>query len=108
MFGGDNILARLHLTQILLVSILLAFYLLYRSLHQSEETGIGRFKNRFQYTAQTLNASMSAGINAIRVPAKANHTASVIWLHGLGDTGQGWKFISRYYDFPVFPLSWMR
>jgi predicted esterase len=44
---------------------------------------------------------MSAGVSAVRVSATANHTASVIWLHGLGDTGQGWKFLSRYYDFPV-------
>ena len=25
----------------------------------------------------------------IRIPAKAAHTGSVVWLHGLGDTGAG-------------------
>jgi len=50
---------------------------------------------------------MSAGVDAIRVPAKGTHSASVIWLHGLGDTGAGWKFLSTYFDFPhvkwIFP-----
>lgn len=45
---------------------------------------------------------MSTGVDAIRVPAKGTHSASVIWLHGLGDTGAGWKFLSTYFDFPVY------
>jgi len=44
---------------------------------------------------------MSAGISAIRVPATENHTATVIWLHGLGDTGRGWSFLAKYVAMPV-------
>lgn len=48
---------------------------------------------------------MSAGVDAVSVSATGTHTASVIWLHGLGDTGHGWRFLSEYYDLPViFPL----
>ena len=59
------------------------------------------FENRFGLTAQTNSTTMSTGINAIRVPAKGVHSASIIWLHGLGDSGIGWRFISRMYDLPV-------
>jgi len=44
---------------------------------------------------------MSAGISAIRVPATEAHSATVIWLHGLGDTGRGWSFLAKYVDMPV-------
>ena len=47
---------------------------------------------------------MSAGVDAIYVPAPGTHTVSVIWLHGLGDTGHGWTFISNYYDLAVYSL----
>lgn len=47
---------------------------------------------------------MSAGISAIRVPAIDTHTATIIWLHGLGDTGRGWSFLAKYVDMPVCPL----
>ena len=58
-----------------------------------------QFRARFQLTERTRTATMSAGINALRVPATGNHTASVIWLHGLGDSGKGWRFLSQFYDF---------
>ncbi|CAO3599317.1 unnamed protein product [Absidia cylindrospora] len=29
------------------------------------------------------------------IPPKANHTCTVIWLHGLGDTGAGWQFLAE-------------
>lgn len=32
---------------------------------------------------------------AIRIPAKDKHTASVIFLHGLGDNGRGWTFLAE-------------
>jgi len=64
---------------------------------------ISKFKSRFQLTPSTRNATMSAGINAIRIPAKANATAAIIWLHGLGDSGSGWSFLSQYYNMSVIP-----
>ncbi|KAF8639476.1 hypothetical protein AX17_001496 [Amanita inopinata Kibby_2008] len=34
---------------------------------------------------------MSSALKFITVPAKAKHTATVIFTHGLGDTGHGWE-----------------
>lgn len=48
---------------------------------------------------------MSAGVDAIRVPATGTHSASVIWLHGLGDSGEGWRFMSKFFDLPVYLSS---
>lgn len=31
----------------------------------------------------------------IRIPAKGKHTASFIFLHGLGDNGRGWTFLAE-------------
>ena len=45
---------------------------------------------------------MSAGVDAVRIEATGTHSASIIWLHGLGDTGHGWRFLSEYYDLPVY------
>ncbi|KAK9470630.1 Phospholipase/carboxylesterase/thioesterase [Dipodascopsis tothii] len=33
-------------------------------------------------------------MSAVRIPALAEHTASVIFLHGLGDSGNGWRFLA--------------
>jgi Phospholipase/Carboxylesterase len=66
------------------------------------------FKGRFQLTQTTRIATMSAGVAAIRVPAKGTHSASVIWLHGLGDSGDGWKFMSKFFDLPVYLSSHTR
>lgn len=32
---------------------------------------------------------------AIRIPAQETHTASFIFLHGLGDNGRGWTFLAE-------------
>eukprot|EP00802_Teleaulax_amphioxeia_P020676 Tamp_20970.p1 GENE.Tamp_20970~~Tamp_20970.p1 ORF type:complete len:306 (+),score=80.90 Tamp_20970:125-919(+) len=43
------------------------------------------------------------------VPAKGAHAATVIWLHGLGDSGSGWAPIAHELDMPhvkwVFPSA---
>ncbi|KAK9448779.1 Phospholipase/carboxylesterase/thioesterase [Limtongia smithiae] len=36
-------------------------------------------------------------MSAVRVPALAEHTATVIFMHGLGDSGSGWKFLADEY-----------
>jgi len=42
-------------------------------------------------------------------PAAGKHTATVIWLHGLGDTGFGWVPVARALDMPhvkfLFPTA---
>ena len=42
---------------------------------------------------QVLEQKMSA----IRIPSVAEHTASVIFMHGLGDSGSGWRFLADQY-----------
>eukprot|EP01121_Diplochlamys_sp_Union-15-3_P011127 TRINITY_DN318_c0_g1_i1.p1 TRINITY_DN318_c0_g1~~TRINITY_DN318_c0_g1_i1.p1 ORF type:complete len:222 (-),score=34.71 TRINITY_DN318_c0_g1_i1:53-718(-) len=34
--------------------------------------------------------------STLEIPAKSKHTGSVIFLHGLGDTGYGWKDVADY------------
>ncbi|KAK9478470.1 Phospholipase/carboxylesterase/thioesterase [Lipomyces japonicus] len=36
-------------------------------------------------------------MSAVRVPAIAEHTATFIFMHGLGDSGSGWKFLADDY-----------
>lgn len=42
----------------------------------------------------------------------APHTATVIWLHGLGDSGQGWSFLAEKMQMPwirwIFPTASQR
>lgn len=33
--------------------------------------------------------------SAITVPARARHSATVIFAHGLGDSGAGWAFLGE-------------
>lgn len=80
------------------VFLILTIYLFRGSSHLSRAV----IQGRFQFTDQTRNATMSAGVDAIRVPATGVHSASIIWLHGLGDTGQGWRFLSKQFDLPVY------
>lgn len=35
-------------------------------------------------------------LSAIRVTAKSKASAAIIFLHGLGDSGNGWSFLSDY------------
>ena len=34
----------------------------------------------------------------IIIPAKANHSATLIFAHGLGDQGAGWAHAARYWQ----------
>lgn len=65
---------------------------------------IGRFASRRSETCKTQphplfnptakhNATMSVRYRSpLLIPAVARHTATVIFIHGLGDTGDGWTF----------------
>merc|ERR1711977_811428 len=37
----------------------------------------------------------SAGLTFITKPALSTHTATLIWSHGLGDSGAGWSFLAQ-------------
>jgi predicted esterase len=34
-------------------------------------------------------------LTSVVIAAKSKHTATVLWLHGLGDTGTGWSFLGE-------------
>ncbi|KAK9383828.1 Phospholipase/carboxylesterase/thioesterase [Kockiozyma suomiensis] len=36
-------------------------------------------------------------MSAVTVPALKKHTATVIFMHGLGDSGNGWRFLAEEY-----------
>ncbi|KAI7874631.1 Phospholipase/carboxylesterase [Lichtheimia hyalospora FSU 10163] len=37
---------------------------------------------------------MATSLTSVIVGAKAKHTATVFWFHGLGDSGAGWSFLA--------------
>ncbi|KAJ3125614.1 hypothetical protein HK100_010713, partial [Physocladia obscura] len=45
---------------------------------------------------------MSLALQSVIVPAAAKHTATVIFLHGLGDSGYGWQPVAEQLA-PLFP-----
>lgn len=53
-----------------------------------------------------------AAVPPVVVPAKSSHSATVIWLHGLGDSGSGWAPIAHELNLPhvkwVFPNAGSR
>jgi len=91
--------ARLRTKPAFVASFLLFLYIIYIARSSSTITVLAGFRARFQLTTRTYNATMSAGISAVRIPPEGKHTASIIWLHGLGDTGNGWSFLPSAYDF---------
>lgn len=34
-------------------------------------------------------------LTSVVIGARAKHTATVFWLHGLGDSGAGWSFLAE-------------
>ncbi|CAZ86658.1 unnamed protein product [Tuber melanosporum] len=46
-------------------------------------------------SASTSASTVMTSAAAIVVPAATRHTATFIFLHGLGDTGAGWSFVSE-------------
>jgi predicted esterase len=63
-------------------------------------------------TAPTLapdHDGLQAFGEVVTVEATAQHTASVIWLHGLGDTGHTWSAVASWLQMPwckfIFPTA---
>ena len=48
-------------------------------------------------------------VDGYPMPSKDKHTATVIWLHGLGDSGYGWSSVSEQLNMPwvkfLFPTA---
>jgi hypothetical protein len=102
-YRGEATLARLRRHRFIAIFFFVSFLLLLTIYFLQSRSPLVRsvFKGRFQLTQTTRIATMSAGVDAIRVHATGAHSASVIWLHGLGDSGEGWKFMSKLFDLPV-------
>ncbi|KAI8146755.1 Phospholipase/carboxylesterase/thioesterase [Fennellomyces sp. T-0311] len=48
-----------------------------------------------------------ASLTSVIVGAKAKHTATVFWFHGLGDSGAGWSFLAEELS-SMFPhVKWV-
>lgn len=46
-------------------------------------------------------------ITSVVIAAKTKQTATVLWCHGLGDTGSGWSFLAEQLS-PLFPhVKWI-
>ena len=46
-------------------------------------------------------------ITSVVVAAKTKQTATVLWCHGLGDSGAGWSFLAEQLS-PLFPhIKWI-
>jgi predicted esterase len=46
-------------------------------------------------------------LSTIIIEPTVTHTATVIWLHGLGDSGAGWYFLAEELG-PLFPyIKWI-
>jgi hypothetical protein len=55
----------------------------------------------YQTHDEAVEAPVHAPVSAVRVLARETHTASIIWLHGLGESGHAWTFLSNRTDLPV-------
>lgn len=58
------------------------------------------FNGRFETEYSTTTSADP--VDAIRVSAKGTHKATVIWLHGLGESGGHWSYLSSYFNFTVY------
>lgn len=47
-----------------------------------------------RHLLSTDSVSMATSLTSVIVGAKAKHTATVFWFHGLGDSGAGWSFLA--------------
>jgi len=54
----------------------------------TQETNSKNYSGKF--ASSSVFSKMSSGDNPVVVSARGKHTGSLIFLHGLGDTGHGW------------------
>jgi pimeloyl-ACP methyl ester carboxylesterase len=48
-----------------------------------------------------------APLKFIAVPALSKHTATIIFVHGLGDTGGGWKPVADMFKREMPHVKWV-
>jgi len=66
-----------------------------------------RFETEYSTTTSVVASVDASPVDAIRVLTKETHKATVIWLHGLEETGEDWRYLSSYFNFTnvkwIFP-----
>lgn len=69
---------------------------------------IGMSLESFHFGSIPLFQTKEAmSLTSVVVAAKTKHTATVVWLHGLGDTGSGWSFLANELS-ALFPyVKWV-
>ncbi|KAJ2956497.1 hypothetical protein NQZ79_g7661 [Umbelopsis isabellina] len=50
---------------------------------------------------------MAASLKSVLIQPKAAHTGTVIWLHGLGDSGAGWSFMAEHLARQFPTIKWV-
>ncbi|KAI8579892.1 hypothetical protein K450DRAFT_239591 [Umbelopsis ramanniana AG] len=50
---------------------------------------------------------MAASLKSVLIQPKAAHTGTVIWLHGLGDSGAGWSFMAEHLATQFPNIKWV-
>ncbi|CAM0137379.1 hypothetical protein VKS41_003264 [Umbelopsis sp. WA50703] len=50
---------------------------------------------------------MAASLKSVLIQPKASHTGTVIWLHGLGDSGAGWSFMAEHLARQFPTIKWV-
>jgi len=52
-------------------------------------------------------ATATPTLKALTVPATSRHTSTVIFIHGLGDTGNGWKDVADMFSSELPHVKWV-
>jgi lysophospholipase-2 len=50
---------------------------------------------------------MAAALKSVLIQPRAAHTGTVIWLHGLGDSGTGWAFMAEHLAQEFPNIKWV-
>ncbi|CDO73842.1 hypothetical protein BN946_scf185015.g171 [Trametes cinnabarina] len=57
--------------------------------------------------AHKAHIHMSAALKVLTVTPRAKHTATIIFVHGLGDTGYGWKPVADMFSAEMQHVKWV-
>lgn len=59
------------------------------------------------YLYFTASPSNMSALKAVIVQPKTKHVGTVIWGHGLGDTGHGWSFLAEQLGSTFPGVKWL-
>src|SRR3954465_8036539 len=89
-------LIRILPTLLLAIISLIALSLLeFAHLEPIESTAPTSSKLHAKHKTGNNHSKMSSALKFITIPPRAAHTATIIFSHGLGDTGEGWRPVAH-------------